>query len=40
MTETVVATLYLGFLLLSCLLMGRFVSHLEGSKGSGYIWRV
>ncbi len=37
MTETVVATLYLGFLLLSCLLMGRFVSHLRVPKVTGYI---
>ena len=37
MTETVFATLYLGFLLLSCLLMGKFVSHLRIPKVTGYI---
>ena len=37
MSETVVATLYLGFLLLFCLLLGRIVSHLRIPKVTGYI---
>ncbi len=37
MSDTVVATLYLGFLLLFCLLLGRVVSHLRIPKVTGYI---
>ena len=37
MSETVVATIYLGFLLLFCLLLGRIASHLRIPKVTGYI---